>query len=113
MIKWIKAKDIKNCTFEGGKIKIDTKENALLFPLEEVGEAWSIESIKVPEHYGTWYTIDCVVVEKFLYFLCEHEEFGDETPNIIINQEGQLILDEVYNGFEDLADFLNLEIIID
>ena len=110
MQKWIKSKNIKNCTFEEGKIKIDTKKNILFFPLEEVGEIWGIESIKVPEHYGTWYTIDCIAIDKILYFLCEHEEFGDEAPHVIIDQNGRLILDEVYNGFEDLADFLNLEI---
>ena len=36
MKKWIKSKNIKNCTFEEGKIKIDTKKNILFFPLEEV-----------------------------------------------------------------------------
>ena len=105
MIKWIKGKGIKKCAYEENKIKIETKDSSVSFPFEEIGKSWSIEGIKIPEHYGTWYTIDCIVINKVLYFLCEHEELGDETPNIIINQEGQLILDEVYNGFEDLVDF--------
>ena len=77
---------------------------SVLYP-EDVISLRIIENISVPEHYGTWYTIDSIVYKDTVYFLLEHEEYGDETPNIIIDQNGRLILKEVFNGFEDLADF--------
>lgn len=71
---------------------------------------WYIEGIEVDEHYGSWYIIDCIMIDHKLYLLCEHEEYGDETANIIIDLDGNLILDEVWNGFEDLADHLDIEL---
>lgn len=75
-----------------------------------VAGGWCIDGIEVDEHYGTWYTIDVIMIDGKIYFLCEHEEYGDETANIIIDLDGNLILDEVWNGFEDLADHLDIEL---
>ena len=75
-----------------------------------VEDGWCINGIEVEEHYGSWYTIDDIMVDGKIYFLCEHEEYGDETANIIIDLDGNLILDEVWNGFEDLADHLDIEL---
>ena len=89
-------------------IVLTTDDTFALNP--EQPNTWTIEDIKVPEHMGTWYTIDCLSYGDNTYFLCEHEEYGDETPYMIIDQNGRLILDEVYNGFEDLADLWGFEI---
>ena len=37
-------------------------------------------------------------------FLLESEQYGDETPSIIVDNELNVILDNVYNGFDDLYD---------
>ncbi len=37
-------------------------------------------------------------------FLLEHEEHGDMAPNVIVDGIGNLILSDVYNGFDDLRD---------
>jgi hypothetical protein len=34
-------------------------------------------------------------------YLLEHEEYGDEVPCVIVNGEGRIILEDVYNGFDD------------
>lgn len=60
------------------------------------------DGIQVDGHYGTWYTIDHEVRDGKLYYLCEHEEYGDETACVIIDLDGNLIMDEVWNGFDDL-----------
>lgn len=65
------------------------------------------ENVIVRGHIGTWYTIDAVTIEDTDYFLMEHEKYGDEADNIIINKAGELILDDVVNGFDDLYDFFS------
>lgn len=64
------------------------------------------DGIKVDGYIGTWYTIDRVITQGQLYYLLEHEEYGDETEHLIIDHTGNFILDDVYNGFDDLDYFL-------
>lgn len=59
------------------------------------------DGIQISTHIGRWYTIDSIITNENLYFLCEHETYGDETANIIIDINGNLIMDDVWNGFED------------
>lgn len=74
------------------------------------------EHIKVEGHVGTWYVIDegsfiltpdtpdgPQTIHVHL-FLLEHEEYGDEAASVIVDEAGQLVMDDVWNGFEDLED---------
>ena len=71
----------------------------------DLNSLWYIDGIEIQGWIGTWYTIDTQVTDHTLYFLLEHEEYGDETEHLIIDHTGELILDEVYNGFDDLNEF--------
>lgn len=62
------------------------------------------ENISIHGHIGTWYVIDQLTDERGSFFLLEHEKYGDEAACLIVNENGHLILDDVYNGFEDLDD---------
>lgn len=62
--------------------------------------------VAVPGHKGTWHTIDKTIILGKEYFLMEHDFWGDETSNIVIDKHGKLVLDSVWNGFEDLEYFL-------
>ena len=74
------------------------------------------DHIKIEGHRGTWYVIDeghFVLTpdtergpETFHAhcFLLEHEQYGDEAPCLIVDQDGNIIADEVYNGFDDLVE---------
>ena len=37
-------------------------------------------------------------------FLLEHEAYGDEAPCLIVDENGSLLLEDVYNGFTDLEE---------
>lgn len=37
------------------------------------------------------------------FFLMEHDEFGDETAAIIVDSQGTLILEDIWNGFDDIT----------
>ena len=34
----------------------------------------------------------------------EHDEYGDEAASVIVDQDGRLLLEDVYNGFDDLLE---------
>lgn len=73
------------------------------------------EHISVPGHAGTWYAIDSGVfvltpdtddgrpltIRKRL-FLMEHEDYGDEAACVILDEDGALVMEDVWNGFDDL-----------
>ena len=59
------------------------------------------DNIYVKDYKGTWYVIDEMETGGEMLYLLEHEEFGDEVPCVIVNANGKLILENVWNGFED------------
>lgn len=59
------------------------------------------DHISVKQHFGTWYPIDSIEIDGKTYFLLEHEEYGDEAANIIVNEKGVLYAQDVYDGFSD------------
>lgn len=61
-------------------------------------------NIEVEGHIGTWYVIDTEVIDGTKYFLLEHEEHGDIAPCVIIDSDANLVLEDVWNGFDDLKE---------
>ena len=57
--------------------------------------------LTVAGHIGTWHTIDQHEVGGHSFYLMEHDTYGDETACIIVDERGKLVLDDVYNGFDD------------
>ena len=62
------------------------------------------QGVAIAGHTGTWHTIDVTNIDGQDYFLLEHDTYGDEAASIIVNTTGMIILDDVYNGFDDLKD---------
>lgn len=63
--------------------------------------------IEVEGHVGTWYVIDTANIKGTDYFLLEHEEHGDEASNVIVTSDATLVIDGVWNGFDDLNDYFD------
>lgn len=61
-------------------------------------------NIEVNGHIGTWYVIDTEVIDSTKYFLLEHEEHGDNAACVIVDNDGKLALEDVWNGFNDLKE---------
>lgn len=75
------------------------------------------DHIRVAGHVGTWYVIDegrFVWIEdtpsggvketRAHLFLLEHERYGDEAAGVIVDEDGNLVLEDVWNGFDDLEE---------
>lgn len=77
--------------------------------LEPEERNWDMDGIIIPDYEGTWYVIDCVVYEGDIYYLLEHEEYGDETACLIVDNNNNVIDDEVYdNWLSHLEDSFNI-----
>ncbi len=63
------------------------------------------DNIRVEGHKGTWYVVDEMDYKEYgKVFLLEHEYYGDEAPHIIINEYNEIVLEDVWNGFDDLEE---------
>ena len=52
---------------------------------------------------GTWEVVDYLLVEGKNYFLMEHEQYGTNVAYVVLDQNGKVIVDSVYNGFDDMV----------
>lgn len=57
--------------------------------------------IRVTGHRGTWHVIDSCVIRFEEFFLLEHDIYGKDVANVVVNQYGELIEEDVWNGFDD------------
>lgn len=86
--------------FTGGLLTVrefmkeqEEKNNGLLH-----GDSYNIT---VEGHIGTWYTIDETEVNGEKFFLLEHEEYGDEAACVAVNEQGKLVAEDLWNGFDE------------
>lgn len=64
------------------------------------------EGIKIAGHRGTWYVIDERDYDGETLYLLEHETYGDEAACLIVNSDKDVILEDVWNGFDDYEEAL-------
>ncbi len=60
------------------------------------------DNIKIESHVGTWYVVDESEYKGKKVYLLEHERYGDEAPCIIVDENKNIIMENVWNGFSDL-----------
>jgi len=65
------------------------------------------DHIRIEGHVGTWYVISEKDNTRFgKLFLLEHETYGDDAACLIVDETGEVIVDEVWNGFRDYEEWL-------
>ena len=52
-------------------------------------------------HIGTWYAVDETEVGGEKFFLLEHEEHGDMAACVAVNEQGKLVAEDLWNGFDE------------
>lgn len=62
--------------------------------------------IEIAGHDGTWYVIDHTKDGAQDLYLLEHERYGDMAACLIVYRWGAIVLDDVWNGFDDYFDSL-------
>ena len=67
------------------------------------------ENIKIAGHRGKWHVIDHTTCERYGdVYLLEHSTYGDEAASLIIDKDYNVIIDDVWNGFDDLWEYLDM-----
>lgn len=59
------------------------------------------DHITVEGHIGTWYAIDETEIGGEKFFLLEHEEHGDMAACVAVNEQGKLVAEDLWNGFDE------------
>lgn len=68
------------------------------------------QGFSVDGHLGTWHTIDSMKLGELKLFLMEHDEYGDETACVIVDSNGKLLAEDVWNGFDqEILDMIAAE----
>lgn len=73
------------------------------------------DHIKINGHIGKWYVINDgyfipdTEIEKDIIgtkhlFLLEHETYGDEAACLIVDEDGIIYCEDVWNGFDDIIE---------
>ena len=65
------------------------------------------DEVRFKGYKGRWYVIDKTTWRGKRYYLFESTIWGDEAPAIITDETGKVLLDDVYNGFDDLKEALD------
>ena len=51
-------------------------------------------------HNGTWHTVAEKEYAGEKFFLMEHDEFGSDVAGIVVSENGQLVAEDLWNGFD-------------
>lgn len=61
------------------------------------------DNIKIVGHAGYWHVIDSKMhLLRGAIFLLEHSYFGDDAASLIVDENGNVLLEMVYNGLEEI-----------
>ena len=50
---------------------------------------------------GKWLAYDSIIVEGKQFFLMEHTMYGADVENVVLDENGKLVVDQVYHGFDE------------
>lgn len=56
--------------------------------------------IEIEQHEGLWHTVDKREIGDEIFYLMKHNEFGDSVAAVIVNADGELVAQELENGFD-------------
>lgn len=84
---------------------ISDAENIARWKLLQIADGKPIDGIRVEGHRGKWYVIDVTNTVKdhkpMTLLLLEHETYGSDAASVITDSGFNLIMDDVWNGFDD------------
>jgi hypothetical protein len=64
-------------------------------------EFGKLMGILISGHKGSFYEIDRATYNGRQIFLMESELFGDDAPCVIIDEFGNILMEDVHNGWSD------------
>ncbi|MCC8125895.1 MAG: DUF3849 domain-containing protein [Clostridiales bacterium] len=59
------------------------------------------DSIELDGHEGTWHTSEQIELMGEPIFLMEHNEFGSDVAKVAVNAKGEVVAEDLWNGFDE------------
>lgn len=56
--------------------------------------------VEIEQHEGLWHTADKREIGDEIFYLMKHNEYGDSVAAVIVNADGELVAQELENGFD-------------
>ncbi len=56
--------------------------------------------VEVEQHDGYWHAVDSVEILDEIFFLMESNDFGDSVAAVIVDSNGELVAQDLENGFD-------------
>lgn len=50
---------------------------------------------------GSWLAFDSIIIDGKEFFLMEHTAYGMEAANVVLDERGNLVVDQVFHGFDE------------
>lgn len=60
------------------------------------------ENIELETHVGTWHILESRKIHGEKLFLLEHDYYGDMCACVIVNEDGKIILEDVWEMWNEL-----------
>lgn len=50
---------------------------------------------------GSWLAYDSIMIDGKEFFLMEHTTYGKDAANVVLDEEGKVVVEQAYHGFDD------------
>lgn len=65
--------------------------------------------LTVDGHLGTWHTVGSIELSGKDFYMMEHDEYGSSVANIIVDENGKLVAQDIWHGITPEIEHLILE----
>lgn len=50
---------------------------------------------------GSWLSYDSIIIDGKEFFLMEHTTYGKEAANVVLDEDGKVVVEQAYHGFDE------------
>lgn len=71
-----------------------------------IGSSSAVISLETADFHiegkeGSWLAFDSIIIDGKEFFLMEHTTYGADAAWVVLDEDGKLVVDHVYNGFDE------------
>ena len=66
---------------------------------------------------GSWLAYDSIIIDGKEFFLMEHTVYGEEAANVVLDEDGKVVVEQAYHGFDEdvkrqIREYLNPTLVV-
>ena len=66
---------------------------------------------------GSWLAYDSIIIDGKEFFLMEHTVYGEEAANVVLAEDGKVVVEQAYHGFDEdvkrqIREYLNPTLVV-